>query len=230
MKHLISLLLALLPLALSAKNYEIRPDRAIQAIINSSEANVELIQSPSDRIVYSSDEIEAPLKIYVKSGGTLIIETKRKNNYKVSKVKVYYSGNITDIKNSGTGDVKANKINTPGILKLYNSGTGDIEISHLNVKKVNIFNSGTGDVEINHGKTIELHIANSGTGDVEAKINSSTASIANSGTGDVTSLPQSSSTMSVANSGVGKVVIKKKSNGGNIAISPKDNRNIRIVR
>ncbi len=171
MKHLISLLLALLPLALSAKNYEIRPDRAIQAIINSSEANVELIQSPSDRIVYSSDEIEAPLKIYVKSGGTLIIETKRKNNYKVSKVKVYYSGNITDIKNSGTGDVKANKINNPGTLKLFNSGTGDIEISHLNVKKINIVNSGTGDIEINHGKTRDIHRENSCTAEVEANIN-----------------------------------------------------------
>lgn len=232
MKKIISLLVALIPLFPGAKNYEIRADRAIQSLVNSSEANVELIFSPTggNRIVYSSDEIEAPLRINVSYGGTLSIETNRKKNYKISKVKVFYTGKITEIKNSGTGDIKAGKINTPGDLKLLNSGTGDIEISDLNVKKITIVNNGTGDVDIDGGKTIDLNISNCGTGDVKAKIESSKATISNSGTGDITGVRQSTSSMTISNSGVGKIVIKKQSNGGNVDISSNANRNIRFVK
>lgn len=233
MKKLSMLLFALLPLCLSAKNYEIRTEKVIQSVVNASEADVELIYSPTggNRVIYSSSEIEAPLKISMSAfGGKLSIETNRKKNYKVSKVKVYYSGKITEITNLGTGDIETGLINTPGLLKLINSGTGDMEVSDVNVKKLQITNSGTGDIEVKGGKTIDLTVLNSGTGDVKAKIKSSTSNISNSGTGDISGVRQSSSSMKISNSGIGKIVIKKQSNGCPVVIAPNADRNIRFIR
>lgn len=232
MKKLISLLIALMPLFLGAKNYEFRAEKAFQSIVNSSEADVELIYSTTggNRIVYSSSEIEAPLKISVSPFGKLTIDTNRKKNYKVSKVKVYFTGKLNEITNSGTGDIETGLINTPGELKLVNSGTGDIEISKVNVKKLRIVNSGTGDIEVKGGKTIDLKVVNSGTGEVDAKIKSSTSDISNSGTGDISGIRQSTSTMKIANSGIGKIAIKKQSNGCPVIIAPNAERNIRFVR
>lgn len=231
MKRVISMFLLALPLLVAAKNYEIRADRAITSLVNSSEANVELIFSATggNRVTYSSSEIEAPLKISVNYSGKLTIETSRKHNYKVSKVKVYYSGHISEIKNTGTGDIDCGKINAPGDLKLYNTGTGDIDITNINVKKLIIVNNGTGDVDIDGGKVIDLNIANNGTGDVEAKVKSSTATISNAGTGDITDVRQSTGSMVISNSGVGKVVIKKQANGGTVDIAPRADRNIRFI-
>lgn len=231
MKRIISLLLVALPLLMAAKNYEIRADRAITSIDNASEANVELIYAPTggNRITYSSSEIEMPLKITVSRSGQLTIKTNRKPNYKVSKVKVYYSGHLSEIKNTGTGDIDCGKLNIPGNLKIFNSGTGDVDIQSINGKTLNILNKGTGDVDINGGKVINLTIMNMGTGDVEAKIKSSEATISNSGTGDITGVRQSTNSMVITNSGVGKIVIKKQSKGGVVNISPNASRNIRFI-
>ncbi len=231
MKRIISLLLVALPLLMAAKNYEIRADRAITSIVNSSEANVELIYAANggNRITYSSSEIEMPLKISVNRFGKLTIETNRRRNYKVSKVKVYYSGHINEITNSGTGDIDCGKLNIPGTLKINNTGTGDVDIKSINIKKLTILNKGTGDVDIDGGKAIDLTIMNMGTGDVEAKIKSSDATISNSGTGDITGVRQSTNSMVITNSGVGKIVIKKQSKGGVVNISPNASRNIRFI-
>ncbi|MDE6535036.1 MAG: DUF2807 domain-containing protein [Muribaculaceae bacterium] len=232
MKKLISLLIALMPLCLGAKNYEIRAEKSIQSIVNASEADVELIYSTTggNRIVYSSSEIEAPLKVSVSPFGKLTIDTNRKKSYKVSKVKVYYTGKLNEITNSGTGDIETGLINTPGELKLINSGTGDLEISKVNVKKLRIVNSGTGDIEVKGGKTIDLKVVNSGTGDIEAKVKSSTSDIVNSGTGDISGIRQSTASMKIANTGIGKIAVKKQSNGCQVVIAPNGSRNVSFVR
>ncbi len=234
MKKLAFLLLCILPFCVSAKEYKMKFDRALTEVVNSSEADVELIYSPTAAanivVAYDSPEVEAPLQITVSATGKLFIKTNRKKNYRISTVKVYYNSYIEGITNSGTGDLQAKKINAPINLTIVNSGTGDIEIKEVNVKKLTLKNSGTGDVDFDSGKAVTLNIHNSGTGDVKAKINSAESDISNSGTGDVTGLRSSSKKMKLSNCGTGKIVIKKQKIGGDIQISPNCDRNIRFVK
>ena len=232
MKKLALLLLCLLPFCVSAKEYKVKFDRALTEVVNSSEADVELIYSPtaSGTIVYNSPEVEPPLQITVSAAGKLLIKTNRKKNYRVSTVKVYYSSHIAGIINSGTGDISAKKINAPIDLSIVNSGTGDVEIKEVNVKKLSVKNSGTGDVDIDAGKAVILNIQNSGTGDVKAKMTSAESDISNPGTGDVTGVRTSSKKMSLSNCGTGKIVIKQNMPQGDIKISPNCDRNIRFVK
>lgn len=232
MKKLALLLLCLLPLCGSAKKYTLQYKKSPTAIVNKTEADIELIFShaESGKVVYSSDEIEAPLRFALSPDGTLTVTKARKNNYKVSTVKVYYDSYITEISNSGTGDIQTKAFNAPVDLKINNSGTGDVEFKSLNVKTLKINNSGTGDVDIESGKTVILKISNSGTGDVKAKINSAECDITNPGTGDVTGVRTSSKKMNLSNCGTGKIVIKQQKPQGDIKISPNCDRNIRFVK
>lgn len=231
MKKLAFFLLMLLPLAAGAREYTIKTDRAITSVSNSSEADVELIYSPTaaGTITYTSPEATAPLRITVNPMGKLVIETLRKKDYKISNVKVYYSSQISGISNSGTGDIEAKLLNAPVDLTINNSGTGDVDIKELNVKSLKINNSGTGDVDIDAGKSVSVKISNSGTGDVKAKISSAECEISNSGTGDVTGVRSSSKKMKLSNCGTGKIVIKKSKAGGDVEISSTCDRNIRFV-
>lgn len=232
MKKLAFLLLCALPLCVSAKEYKIKLDRALTEVVNSSEADVELIYSPtaSGTVVYNSPEVEAPLQITISASGKLFIKTNRKKNYRISTVKVYYNSYIEGITNSGTGDISTKKINAPINLGIVNSGTGDVEINDLNVKQLSIKNSGTGDVDIDSGKTVTLNIQNSGTGDVKAKLTSSESNISNPGTGDITGVRLSSKKMKLSNCGTGKIVIKQQKVAGDVQISSECDRNIRFVK
>ncbi len=231
MKKFLLILLCLLPLSLAAKKYTLKYNKAITEIVNTSEADIELIFSPekAGNVVYTSSEVEAPLR-FTFSNGTLTVATARKSNYKVSKVKVYYSSYITTITSKGTGDFEANEINAPVDFRINNSGTGDVDIKKINVKSLAIKNSGTGDVDIDGGKTVILTIRNSGTGDVDAKIKSSESEISNSGTGDVTGVRSSSKYMSLSNCGTGKIVINGSQNIGDVKIARNCDRNIRFIK
>ena len=136
MKKLLFLLLCLLPLSGAAKKYTLQYKTSPTGIVNKTEADVELIfsQAEAGKVVYSSDEIEAPLRFSRSPEGTLTITKARKDNYKVSTVKIYYNSHITGITNSGTGDIKAKTFNDPVDLKINNSATGDVEFKSLNVK------------------------------------------------------------------------------------------------
>ena len=232
MKKLLLLLLCTLPLSAAAKKYTLQYKISPVEIVNNTEAVVELIYSHADagKVVYSSDEIEAPLRFSMSPGGSLTITKARKNNYKVSTVKIYYDSYITGITNTGTGDVQAKTFNAPVDLKINNSGTGDVEFKSLNVKTLKINNSGTGDIAIDAGKVVSLKINNSGTGDIKAKLISSEAEISNSGTGDVTGVRTSSKKMSLSNCGTGKIVIKQQKPQGDVKISPQCDRNIRFIK
>lgn len=232
MKKLILLLLFLLPLCASAKKYSLNYNKGITAIVNKSEADVELIYSPTDvtKVVYSSSEIEAPLRFSMSASGCLTITKARKNNYKVSAVKIYHNSYITSITNSGTGDVSAKQVNAPVDMEIKNSGTGDVDIDRINLKTLTIRNSGTGDVDIDSGKVNRLIINNTGTGDVEAKVKSAECSISNSGTGDVTGVRASYNKMQLSNCGTGKIAIKRQKTSGDLQISSECSRNIRFVK
>lgn len=232
MKKLAFMLLCVLPFCVSAKEYKIKFDRALTEVINSSEADIELIYSPtaSGVVVYNSPEVEPPLQITVSAPGKLQIKTNRKKNYRISTVKVYYNSYIEGITNSGTGDVTAKLINAPINLSIVNSGTGDVEIKEVNVKKLSVKNSGTGDVDLDSGKAVVLNILNSGTGDVKAKLKSAESDISNPGTGDITGLHQSSKRMKLSNCGTGKIVIKQHKAACDLQISTSCDRNIRFVK
>lgn len=232
MKKLLILLLCVLPLSASAKKYVLTYKKSPVEIVNNTEADIELIYSRAEagKIVYSSDEVEPPLRFSMTPNLKLTITKARKNNYKVSTVKIYYDSYITDLTNSGTGDLKAKTLNAPVDLKIINSGTGDVEIKSLNVKSLRLTNSGTGDVDIDAGKVVNLKINNPGTGDVKAKLLSSEAEIANPGTGDVTGVRASSKKMKLSNCGTGKIVVKQHKTGGDVQISSTCDRNIRFVK
>lgn len=131
-------------------------------------SNVEIIQGDTEGVVIETDENIAPLiETVVENGQLKIRSMPRSKSFKPTSLKVTVQARtIERISISGSGDVKAGKLQSP-TLEARISGSGDIHIGTLDADSLTVAISGSGDFFAGgRANAVRLNIA--GSGDVKA--------------------------------------------------------------
>lgn len=131
-------------------------------------SDVEIIQGDAERVAIKTDENIAPLiETVVEDGQLKIRAMPHSKSFKPTLLKITVNARtIERISISGSGDVKAGKLQTP-TLEARISGSGDIHIGALDADSLTVAISGNGDFSAGgRADTVRLNI--SGSGDVKA--------------------------------------------------------------
>ena len=112
-----------------------------------------------------------------------------------------YRNNISEINNSGTGDISGQVSSTN--LTIDNDGTGNILISGIPNNSIDITNESTGDIRVDLIESQNVVVDNSGTGDIYVNALASLSGSL-SGTGDI--YYKGSPVIDVTSSGTGEII------------------------
>jgi hypothetical protein len=167
-------------------------------------SNVEIVQGDTERVLIETDQNIAPLIETVVENGQLNIRSiPRSKSFKPTSLKItVYARTIERIAVSGSGDVRAGKLQSPTLEARF-SGSGDIHIDTLDADSLTVAISGSGDFFAG-GRANTVHLNIAGSGNVKADTlaaKSITLSIAGAGDAKV----WASETLNVQIAGSGDV-------------------------